>query len=112
MPGRSDVAPAHRAKWALVLAFLATHAIFRLWLGFDLFVAFHRVASDAAAFNEDTGRPYGVWVRQNLIDFLFSCGVCHLVLDSYELLDVAGLPTTIEAVGDPGDFYEPDYGND
>jgi hypothetical protein len=65
---------------ALVLAFLATHAIFRLWLGFDLFVAFHRVALDAAAFNEHAGRPYGVWVRQNLIDFLFSCGVCQAVL--------------------------------
>jgi hypothetical protein len=65
---------------ALVLAFLAMHAILRLWFGFDVFVAFHRVALDAAAFNADSGRPYGVWVRQNLIDFLFSCGVCQAVL--------------------------------
>ena len=65
---------------ALVLAFLAAHAIVRLWLGFDLFVAFHRVGLDAAAFNEQDGRPYGVWVRQNLLDFLFSCGACQAVL--------------------------------
>ena len=63
-----------------MLAFLATHAIVRLWFGFDLFVAFRHVALDAAAFNEQAGRPYGVWVRQNLLDFLLSCGVCQAVL--------------------------------
>ena len=29
-----------------------------------------------------------------------------------ELLEAAGLPTSFEAIGDPADFYEPDYGND
>lgn len=65
---------------ALVFAFLATWAAVRLWLGFDLFDAFQRVAADAAAFNANEGRLYGLWVRQNAVDFLFSAGACQAVL--------------------------------
>ena len=43
----------------------------------------------------------------------FSCSTCGLVLESYELLNQAGLPTTFETEGDTGElFQEPDYGND
>jgi len=44
----------------------------------------------------------------------FSCGGCGLVLDSYELVEQAGLDTSFDTQGDGGDiqYYEGDYGND
>jgi len=44
----------------------------------------------------------------------FSCGGCGLVLDSYELVEQAGLDTSFDTQGDEGDiqYYEGDYGND
>jgi hypothetical protein len=43
----------------------------------------------------------------------FSCPTCQLVLDGYEYIDQAGLPTDFSAEGDVTDYYvEPDYGND
>lgn len=42
----------------------------------------------------------------------FGCQHCRCVLDRFELIEVAGLPGSFEASGDPADFYEPDYGND
>lgn len=44
----------------------------------------------------------------------FSCPTCQLVLDRYEFIDHAGLPTDFEVQGDAGDL-QPDggeYGND
>lgn len=55
---------------------------------------------------------FDAWVDLEVEADHFSCDNCHLVLDTFELLAAAGLPTTIEATGDPGDFWEPDYGND
>jgi hypothetical protein len=40
-----------------------------------------------------------------------SCPTCHLVLDSYELIEQAGLPATFEVIDD-NPPPEPDYGND
>ncbi|GAA4983481.1 hypothetical protein GCM10023205_61680 [Yinghuangia aomiensis] len=42
----------------------------------------------------------------------FSCRNCQLVLDRYELIEQAGLPTTFETEGDSEDYREPEYGND
>jgi hypothetical protein len=43
----------------------------------------------------------------------FSCPTCQLVLNSYELLNQADLPTEFEAEGSVDDLdREPDYGND
>ncbi len=43
----------------------------------------------------------------------FSCQTCQLVLDGYELIERAGLPTTFFVEGDEEDLYsEPEYGND
>lgn len=55
---------------------------------------------------------FEAWVELEVAADYFSCDTCHLVLDSFELLDTVGLPTKIEAIGEPGDFWEPDYGND
>ena len=57
------------------------------WFGFDLFRAFAAVARDAAEFNADSGRPYAVWVRQNLFDFAFGVGWCQAVLFAAALAD-------------------------
>lgn len=41
----------------------------------------------------------------------FSCPACHLVLDRYELIEQADLPTTFYAIDD-NPPEEPEYGND
>jgi hypothetical protein len=55
---------------------------------------------------------YDVWLRLEIGADYFSCERCRCVLDSYEFLEVSGIPTSLEAVGDPADFWEPEYGND
>lgn len=55
---------------------------------------------------------FDVWVDVTVDADYFGCNNCKLVLDSYELLQQAGLDTSFEAVGDVSDFAEPEYGND
>lgn len=55
---------------------------------------------------------YEFWLDLEIAADHFSCSNCRCVLDSVELLGAAELPETFGAVGDPADFYEPDYGND
>ena len=55
---------------------------------------------------------FEVWVEVTVDADYFSCDTCRLVLDSYELLEQAGLETTFTTIGDMADFAEPDYGND
>lgn len=52
------------------------------------------------------------WAELEVGADYFSCQNCRLVLDSYELLDAAGVATQFEAEGDAADYFEPDYGND
>ena len=70
-----------------VLAFAATYFAMNLWFGFDLLSAFRSVAADAVAFNETARRPYDIWVRQNIVDFLFGVGLCQIVLFVSALAD-------------------------
>jgi len=63
-----------------VAAFAATYAAIRVWFGFDLLTAFLAVSADAAKFNAQFGRPYGIWARQNILDFLYGVGLCQVVL--------------------------------
>ena len=70
-----------------ILGFGATYAVMIGWFDFDLLRAFAAVARDAAAFNVDSGRPYAVWVRQNLFDFVFGVGWCQTVLFAAALTD-------------------------
>jgi hypothetical protein len=63
-----------------IVAFAATYASIRAWFGFDLISAFRHVSADAANFNVLARRPYGIWARQNLWDFLFGVGLCQMVL--------------------------------
>jgi len=69
------------------LAFAATYAALAWWFGFDLIRAFAAVARDATDFNAETGRPYALWVRQNLFDFAFGVGWCQTVLCAAALAD-------------------------
>ncbi|WP_433019939.1 hypothetical protein [Kribbella sp. CA-294648] len=42
----------------------------------------------------------------------FSCPACRLVLDSFPLIEQAGLPDYFETDDDAEEYMEPDYGND
>ncbi len=55
---------------------------------------------------------YDQWVELTVDADYFSCRNCHLVLDGYELLELAELPVTFEAIDTEPDFPGEDYGND
>jgi hypothetical protein len=71
----------------VMAAWLATYGTVRLLLGFDLVSAFRQLGEHAMRFNEDVGRPYSIWVRDNLREFLFGTGVCQAILFCAALVD-------------------------
>lgn len=70
------------------------------------------VNSTTERYEQSGPDDYDVWLELEVAADYFSCANCRFVLDSYELLEAADLPTSFEAIGDPADFYEPEYGND
>lgn len=52
-----------------------------------------------------------VWATITVPADYFSCPTCHLVLDRFELIEQAGLPTTFDVVDDDPPA-EQEYGND
>jgi hypothetical protein len=62
------------------IGFGAVYLVFVLGFRFDVLATFRVVAGEARSFNLVAGRPYGIWVRQNLRDFLFGMGACNAVL--------------------------------
>ena len=64
----------------VLVTFIATAELFHVAFGFDLIPALRQSAAHATAFNETAGRPYGYWVRANLVEFLFGIGVCQAFL--------------------------------
>jgi hypothetical protein len=66
---------------AAMLAFFAlTAVIVYETTGFDLVQAFRQIGAHAVEFNEVAGRPYAVWVRANLAEFLVGAGPAAVVL--------------------------------
>ena len=59
------------------IGFMATYAVLLIGFRFDLLTTLRHVATDAASFNVAAHRPYTIWIRQNLLDFLFGIGVCQ-----------------------------------
>jgi hypothetical protein len=70
------------------------------------------VISTEMRYEQVAEDDYEVWLDLEIAAEYFSCANCRCVLDSFELLQAAELPESFEALGDPADFYEPDYGND
>ena len=62
-------------------------------------------------YEDEQHGPVSVWATVTVPADYFSCPTCHLVLDRYDLIEQAGLPTTFEAIDDHPP-QEPDYGND
>jgi hypothetical protein len=71
----------------VVAAWLAAYAVVRAVFGFDLLSAFMQLGGHAVRFNVDAGRPYSIWIRQNLPEFLFGIGVCQAIVFCAALLD-------------------------
>jgi hypothetical protein len=59
--------------------FGAVYAAMRLWFGFDLFEGLWHVGAHAARFNAAADRPYSVWIRANLWEFIFGVGFCQFI---------------------------------
>lgn len=70
-----------------IVALIAFSELIHLLVGFELIDAFREVRAHAVAFNQTEGRPYGLWIRANLIEFLFGAGVCPSVLFFTALVD-------------------------
>jgi methylthioxylose transferase len=99
---RGDITP--RTAFAQVAigagAFAATYAAMSSYFGFDLVSAFRHVATDAMSFNLSTHRPYSIWLRQNLLDFLLGVGFGPAVLFAAALVDgIAWLRSGTRAAG-------------
>ena len=63
-------------------------------------------------FEQVSEDDFDAWIELTVAADYFSCETCRLVLDSYELLREAGLPTDFTDTGDFRDYMEPEYGND
>jgi hypothetical protein len=84
-----EIAPAVLARQIGIgiAMFAATYIAMAIGFGFDLAVALRGVTADAAQFNLVAARPYSIWVRQNVIEFLFGVGVCQACLVPAALVD-------------------------
>jgi len=71
----------------VVFAFLVAYAAMYVLFGFDLMSAFRQISVEAIQFNAAAGRPYGIWIRENVPEFLFGVGVCQVVLVAVALAD-------------------------
>ena len=79
---RREIRPATFAiQSAAMLAFFALTAVAVYEMtGFNLVRAFSQIGAHAVEFNAIAGRPYGVWVRANLGEFLVSAGPAQVTL--------------------------------
>jgi hypothetical protein len=77
--GRGEVAwDRFLAQTAVVIfVFIGTSEAVAALSGFDAVRTFRRIGTHAVEFNQSTGRPYWVWVRANLWEFVFGVGLCQ-----------------------------------
>jgi hypothetical protein len=76
---RGEMSPARFVPQAagMVLVFIATSEAINWGFDFELVGTFRRIGAHAVEFNATDGRPYWVWVRANLGEFLFGMGLCQ-----------------------------------
>lgn len=70
------------------------------------------VQSSEIKYEQVGEEDFDAWADITVGADYFSCPRCRLILDSYELLEAAGVSVTFEATGDASDYMEPEYGND
>ena len=61
----------------LIFVFIGTSETVAALSGFDAVRTFRSIGTHAVEFNESAGRPYWVWVRANLWEFVFGIGFCQ-----------------------------------
>ncbi len=64
----------------MALVFMAAAAAVHETTGFHAWRAFRQIGEHAVGFNEVEGRPYRVWLRANLVEFMFAAGPSQVVL--------------------------------
>lgn len=65
-------------------------------------------------YEQVSEEDFDSWADLTVGSDYFSCPTCHLVLDSYEMIDKAGLPENFAATTDDTSYWddESEYGND
>jgi hypothetical protein len=64
----------------MLIVFVATAEAVQWFTGFNLISTFRRIGGHAADFNAAEGRPYGISIRANLVEFVLGMGLCQAVL--------------------------------
>jgi hypothetical protein len=85
----------------VVLAFIGTAEAAHLVLSFDLVSTFRDIREHAAAFNVSEGRPYAVWIRANLWEFVLGTGLCQVFLFAAALVGVVATRRGSQLAADP-----------
>ena len=85
--GRMEWRTFARQTAVAVAAFAVVYAWMLSAFRFDLFRTFQQLGADAAAFNLDEDRRYGLWASRNLLDFWFGVGICQVALFAAVLVD-------------------------
>lgn len=70
-----------------LLAFVAVAEAVTWLTGFEVIRAFRGIGGHAVAFNVAESRPYWLWVRLNLLEFLVGVGGCQAMAFGAALLD-------------------------
>ena len=73
---------------AATAAFAAAHTAMLLLFRYDIIRDFLRVLDAAREFNVRAGRPYGLWVVQNLYDFSFCVGTAAALIVIAAVIDL------------------------
>jgi hypothetical protein len=70
-----------------LVAFIAVAELVTWSTDFEIIRTFRQIGGHAAAFNTNEGRPYWLWVRWNLLEFVVGVGACQAVLFFAALID-------------------------
>jgi hypothetical protein len=71
-----------------LFSFLATHLLLWVAFSFDIFKTFLYMLKDAAEFNSTSGRPYSIWLRENLKEFFYGAGLPVMMIFVLSLIDL------------------------
>ncbi len=63
-----------------VAAFVLADDLMMLVFRYDIFSNFLDILDNAYSFYARTGHSYEIWIRQNVVEFLFGTGVCQSLL--------------------------------
>lgn len=82
-----------RIAFYFVLSFLFVHLICLIFFQYNILSSFLYAVGEVSAFNQLSGRGYGLWIFENLKEFFINCGVvCSICFFVFIVSFFIGLP--------------------